>query len=152
MPTINDVYRGMQNGAETINANFKVINNELDGVTSKDVPWTSGFSLESGFSTQYSSAGYEVKNGWAFVNINLIQSQAAFKAKTSVKVGTVPNLKIPADIAKFTFALPGDSSHIEAKMELRRDGSIWLTPFADMTAQTGTAYNRFYCSFSSPIV
>lgn len=152
MPTINDVYRGMQNGAETINANFKAINNELDGVTSKDVPWTSGFSLESGFSTQYSSAGYEVKNGWVFVNINLIQSQAAFKANISVKVGTVPNLKIPADIAKFTFALPGASSNIEAKMELRRDGSIWVTPFADMAAQTGTAYNRFYCSFSSPIV
>lgn len=152
MSTINDVYRGMQNGAETINANFKAINNELDGVTSKNVPWTTGISLESGFSTMYSSTGYEINNGWVFVNINYIQSQAAFKANTSVKVGTIPNLTIHADIVKSTFALPGVLSSITAKMELRRDGSIWLTPSADMAAQTGTAYNRFYCSFISPIV
>lgn len=179
MEELTKIYTGMENGPEAIDENFNklnegavhntgdetiagkksftddmsvsnlVVTGTISAVT--DVPWTSGISLESGFSTLYSSTGYEIKNGWVFANINLIQSQAAFKANTSVKVGTIPNLKIPGDIADFTFALPGALSSIEAKMELRRDGSIWLTPFTDMAAQTGTAYNRFYGSFSSPI-
>ena len=68
MVEIQKIYRGMQNGAETIDENFKKIDEKVKslepiGDTGKFIPLT----MASGFTAN--KAEYCIKNGWIFITV-----------------------------------------------------------------------------------
>ena len=68
MAEIQKIYRGMQNGAEIIDDNFKIIDEKVKslepiGDTGKFIPLT----MASGFTAN--QAEYYIKGGWIFITV-----------------------------------------------------------------------------------
>lgn len=94
MAELTKVYRGMQNGAETIDSNFNKINDELKTMEyPDDTPWKN-LTLVGGWSATV--ANYRVRKGMLHINI-LGMKTPALAANSSTTFATLPISARPAN-------------------------------------------------------
>lgn len=117
MTEIQKIYRGMQNGAETINDNFEAL--------TSDTGWED-VEMKNGFSSGTFPAQYRVLNGCLYLRGRIITVTTA--SGTGVQFG-----KIPASINQQHEWLGGIiGSTTTVRMSLSTSGALTLTPTGDV--------------------
>lgn len=117
MAELKKIYRGMQNGAETINENFEALTSDTGW---KDV------EMMNNFKSGTFPAQYRILNGCLYLRGRIITVTTA--SGTSVQFG-----KIPVSISQQHEWLGGIiSSTTTVRMSLSTSGALTLTPIGDM--------------------
>lgn len=117
MAELKKIYRGMQNGAETINENFEALTSDTGW---KDV------EMMNNFKSGTFPAQYRILNGCLYLRGRIITVTTA--SGTGVQFG-----KIPVSISQQHEWLGGIiSSTTTVRMSLSTSGALTLTPIGDM--------------------
>lgn len=117
MAELKKIYRGMQNGAETINDNFETLTSDTGW---KDV------EMMNNFKSGTFPAQYRILNGCLYLRGRIITVTTA--SGTGVQFG-----KIPVSINQQHEWLGGIiSSTTTVRMSLSTSGALTLTPIGDM--------------------
>lgn len=121
MAELKKIYRGMQNGAETINENFETL--------TRDTGWKD-IEVMNGFKSGTFPAQYRILNGCLYLRGRIITVTTT--SGTGVQFG-----KIPVSISQQHEWLGGIiGSDTTVRMSLSTSGALTLTPIGDM----GNAY------------
>lgn len=121
MAELKKIYRGMQNGAETINDNFEIL--------TSDTGWQD-IETMNGFKSGTFPAQYRILNGCLYLRGRIITVTTT--SGTGVQFG-----KIPVSISQQHEWLGGIiGSETTVRMSLSTSGALTLTPIGDM----GNAY------------
>lgn len=121
MAKLKKIYRGMQNGAETINDNFETL--------TRDTGWKD-IEVMNGFKSGTFPAQYRILNGCLYLRGRIITVTTT--SGTGVQFG-----KIPVSISQQHEWLGGIiGSDTTVRMSLSTSGALILTPIGDM----GNAY------------
>lgn len=121
MAELKKIYRGMQNGAETINDNFEIL--------TSDTGWQD-IETMNGFKSGTFPAQYRILNGCLYLRGRIITVTTT--SGTGVQFG-----KIPVSISQQHEWLGGIiGSDTTVRMSLSTSGALTLTPIGDM----GNAY------------
>lgn len=121
MGELKKIYRGMQNGAETINDNFETL--------TRDTGWQD-IETMNGFKSGSFPLQYRILNGCLYLRGRIITVTTT--SGTGVQFG-----KIPVSISQQHEWLGGIiGSETTVRMSLSTSGALTLTPIGDM----GNAY------------
>ncbi|MFK4916559.1 hypothetical protein ACI1T6_07035 [Lactococcus petauri] len=117
MAKLKKIYRGMQNGAETINDNFETL--------TRDTGWKD-IEVMNGFKSGTFPAQYRILNGCLYLRGRIITVTTT--SGTGVQFG-----KIPVSISQQHEWLGGIiGSDTTVRMSLSTSGALTLTPIGDM--------------------